>query len=416
MSGPLDWLRRPALARLWDGLGKRLERNGLEVRGRLTIKDATAAEREALGLLMGRPFTGAAVSIPLAELDERLRAGAAERGLVEIVEALRGPLTDRPADRAARRDAAATIWADARDALRAHELNTAEWAVPWLEETRRSGALARLPAGDSRRLIVQAVEVLAALRPGRGAVRTGRGELAERVTGTAHGLDDGTLLARIVQRALARAHGVEPPRDAWTRRELWESAGVATDQVSSTVLTYGLAPLGTDRPARHLRERTEAGAETHLTLRDLRGMGWRLPPGTRVHVCENPRVVEAAADAGCSQWLVCVSGNPATTALTLLDALAGAGASLAYRGDFDWPGVAIANRMIRRYEARPWRMGALDYEEHVAAARERGTPLQALGGTLTEAEWDPELAPAMLALGVSVQEESALELLIADLR
>ena len=32
-----------------------------------------------------------------------------------------------------------------------------------------------------------------------------------------------------------------------------------------------------------------------------------------------------------------------------------------------------------------------------------------------DALWDPELTPAMTALGVSVQEESALELLLADL-
>jgi hypothetical protein len=76
----------------------------------------------------------------------------------------------------------------------------------------------------------------------------GRGELAERVTGTAHGLDDGTLLARIVLRAIARLLEVPPPRDARSRRELWEAAGVAVDRVSTTVLTYGLAPLG-DGPA-----------------------------------------------------------------------------------------------------------------------------------------------------------------------
>jgi hypothetical protein len=44
----------------------------------------------------------------------------------------------------------------------------------------------------------------------------------------------------------------------------------ATDQVSSTVLTYGLMPPGDDWPSRLLRERTLATAETHLTMRDLR--------------------------------------------------------------------------------------------------------------------------------------------------
>ncbi|MCO6008320.1 TIGR02679 family protein [Actinoallomurus purpureus] len=421
------WLDQPALARLWDRLRDRLERGGLQVRGRLRLDGVTAAEREALALLTGRPYTGDAVSIALPDLDAQLRTGAAERGLVEVVAELRGPLTDRPAARDARRAAAEAVWAAADHALRSHGLADAAWSGPWLEEVRRAGTLARLAPENARRLIVQAIDVMALLAgpassgaglasgsPGAAGL-PGRGELAERVTGTAHGLDDGTLLARIVLRAVARSLDVAPPQDARSRRELWEAAGVAVDRVSTTVLTHGLAPLGDEPTVRLLRDRTRAGFETHLTLRDLNRMTWRLPPDTEVFVCENPRVVEAAADRGCTRPLVCVSGNPTTTALTLLDALHAAGARLAYRGDFDWPGIAIANRMIGRYAARPWRMRATDYEQHVATARDRGTPLPPLTGAPVDAVWDPELTPAMTALGVAVQEESALELLLADL-
>ncbi|MEV7179372.1 DUF2399 domain-containing protein [Kitasatospora sp. NPDC093679] len=44
----------------------------------------------------------------------------------------------------------------------------------------------------------------------------------------------------------------------------------------------------------------------------------------------------------------------------LLDTLAAAGLLLRYRDDFDWPGIALANRIIRRYSAQPWRMAAVD--------------------------------------------------------
>jgi uncharacterized protein (TIGR02679 family) len=150
-------------------------------------------------------------------------------------------------------------------------------------------------------------------------------------------------------------------------------------------------------------------------MRDLRRIEWRLAPGTEIFVCENPRVIEAAMDAACQRPLACTSGNPTTTVLALLDALTGAGARLAYRGDFDWPGIAMANRVIRRYGARPWRMSASDYEEHVRIARDRATPLQPLSGPPSVAEWDAELAPAMQTLGVGIQEESVLELLLGDL-
>jgi hypothetical protein len=52
---------------------------------------------------------------------------------------------------------------------------------------------------------------------------------------------------------------------------------------------------------------------------------------------------------------------------------------------------------------------------HVATARDRGTPLPPLTGAPVDAVWDPELTPVTTALGVVVQEESAIELLLVDL-
>ena len=413
-----SWLAQPELSRLWDLLHERLQRNGLAIRGRVMLANTSYPEREALGLLMGRAYATGTVTVALADLDRQLRSGAADCGLADALTELRGPLTDRPAARSARRTAQDQLWVAVDEVVRAVGLDETPWAPGWLEEIRRGGTLARLTPDRALLLMRQAAGVLARVVPGRDPAerptRYSRGELAERVTGTAHGLDDDTVLARIVLRGLARSLDAQTPRDARGRHELWEAVGVATDQVSSTVLTYGLAPLGDDWPARLLRERTQGHAETHLTMRDLRRMTWRLPPGTEVFICENPRVVEAAADAGGRKPLVCTSGNPSVTVLTLLDALIAAGARLAYRGDFDWPGIGIANRIIGRYRARPWRMNAADYEQHVSVARDRKTPLQPLAGTAVDAGWDPELAPAMLALGVAVQEESALELLITD--
>ena len=419
------WLAQPDLARLWDVLHERLQRNGIAVRGRVKLADASHAEREALGLLMGRAYASGVITIALADLDQQLRSGAAGCGLADFVADLRGPLTSRPALRQTRAAERERLWAAADEALQAARLDEATWVPGWLEEIRRGGALARLTPDRAASLITQAIDVLTRVtararvtargQPDQGEAGPSRGELAERVTGTAHGLDDDTVLARLVLRGLARARGEEFPRDARGRRELWEAAGVATDQVSSTVLTYGLMPQGDGWAERLLRQRSLAGAEAHLTMRDLRRIQWRLPPGAEVFICENPRVIEAAADAGGRQPLVCTAGNPATTVLALLDALAAAGVRLAYRGDFDWPGIAMANRIISRYTARPWRMNTADYEQHVAVARARATPLQPLWGQAVVASWDPELTSAMQVLGVSVQEESALELLLADL-
>ena len=130
----------------------------------------------------------------------------------------------------------------------------------------------------------------------------------------------------------------------------------------------------------------------------------------QVFVCENPSVVVAAANAlgPRSAPLVCTEGMPRTAVRILLEQLTGLGASLRYHGDFDWPGIAIANLVKVRHGATPWRMAARDYQE----AAEGGTDLS---GNPVVALWDEELEPAMRAWGRAVHEEHVLDELLSDL-
>ncbi|MCQ9177572.1 TIGR02679 family protein [Streptomyces sp. IBSBF 2953] len=413
-----DWLTGPGLTRLWQGARKRLESNGVQATGSLRLTAMNAQERNDLSLLLGKPLTGAAVTIRLDVLDARLRASAAGLGLRQTLEELGPPLTDR---RAARADVAARreqVWSSLASSLDASPLADQKWPRQWYDLLRRSGVPRGVTPEAAIWTLQQAVQVLTALLGPDGPERNGtrgRGELAAMTTGSAHGLDDGTWLARLVQRGVALAHGTEFPDDAAGRRALWRLVSVTPDEVSSTVLTYGLRPDGEGWRERALRERADHHAEVHVTPRDLHGLRLRLPTGTLIHICENPRVVEAAADAACVQPLVCTSGSAATVVFTLLDALTATGCRFAYHGDFDWPGIALANRVIRRYEARPWRMGTADYEHLAARSQAEGIPQLALDGQPVDADWDPDLAPAMTALGVALHEEATLDLLVDDL-
>ncbi|MET8486299.1 TIGR02679 family protein [Streptomyces tendae] len=413
-----EWLTGPGLTRLWQGARKRLESNGVQATGSLRLTAMNAQERNDLSLLLGKPLTGAAVTIRLDVLDARLRASAAGLGLRQTLEELGPPLTDR---RAARADVAARreqVWSSLASSLDASPLADQEWPRQWYDLLRRSGVPRGVTPEAAIWTLHQAVQVLTALLGPDGPERNGtrgRGELAAMTTGSAHGLDDGTWLARLVQRGVALAHGTEFPDDAAGRRALWRLVSVTPDEVSSTVLTYGLRPDGEGWRERALRERADHHAEVHVTPRDLHGLRLQLPAGTLIHICENPRVVEAAADAACVQPLVCTSGSAATVVFTLLDALTATGCRFAYHGDFDWPGIALANRVIRRYEARPWRMGTADYEHLAARSQAEGIPQLALDGQPVDADWDPDLAPAMTALDVALHEEATLDLLVADL-
>jgi uncharacterized protein (TIGR02679 family) len=223
------------------------------------------------------------------------------------------------------------------------------------------------------------------------------------------------VLGALVVRALALRLDVSPPRSAAERRELWARGGVLSDEVSTTVLALGLQPEGDAAVAKAVRMRSEAGCEAHLTLRDLRRLGRVVEAGTVVFVCENPRVLEAAMDAGARAVVVCTAGNPTLVATTLLERLVADGARLGYHGDFDWAGIGIANRVITACGASPWRMAAEDYREALAVTVADGVEVVRLEGRPVVAAWDPGLTPAMARAGAAVHEESMLDVLIGDL-
>jgi len=113
--------------------------------------------------------------------------------------------------------------------------------------------------------------------------------------------------------------------------------------------------------------------------------------------------------------MICVEGNPSLAALQLITVLAGGGALLRYHGDFGSGGLAIGNRIIGSLGAAPWRFCASDYSEAFASAAASGVRCLRLKGRVPNACWDHELAPAMIAAGVEIEEELVLDSLLADL-
>jgi uncharacterized protein (TIGR02679 family) len=404
-------LDRPGLGRLWNRVAERLQRNGLRPSGVLRLDGLDRAERHALAGLLGRPIVGDRVTVDLAGLDRRLRESGAASGLVAAADRLRGPLVDRPGQRQDRADAAARVWAAGRQSLDDLGLSAAPWVEPWLEELRRVGSLGRVRPERAERALATAVRCVGALPLLAGDPACGRGELASLLTGDAHGLDDGSLVGAVVLRAAAAMAGTSYPSSAAGRRALWRSMGVITDEVSTTALTAGLSSIGDS----WLDDRTRAGWESHLTARDLRRLDLGCPAGGVVHVCENPRVLEAALDAGCRSAVVCTLGQPTVVVTSLLELLRAASAELRYHGDFDWPGITIANLLVGVHQCRPWRFGGTDYLDALARLASVVAELPTLGADPVAACWDEPLTSAMAAAGRAVHEELLLDDLLADL-
>jgi uncharacterized protein (TIGR02679 family) len=401
-----DYLLAPPLRPVWSALRERLQRNGQVVRGSVAVQlEDDGADR--LSGLLGRAVGTGLARIRLAELDDALRGTAAGRGLVAVVADLTGaPLRNLPAERDAARAGRQQLWAQLDQLLAKHDLDGQNWVGPWAEWLRRSGLLTRLPAATGAGALTITVQVLARILDDTHPP-TGLAELASEITGDAHGLDNGVPATALVLRALAFALDTAPATSAADRRLLWQQVGVSTDEISGTVITWGLRPPGGDRWSALMCERADLGLITHLTVHELQRAGELTRAGEIIHACENPQVLQRLAAAGVKRPVACMSGNPAAAGMALLGRTA-----VRYHGDFDWPGIAIARRIFGR-GARPWRFGHDDYVD--AVDRLPAGNRLGLSGRPEATPWDEDLSAAMTAADVAVHEEGIVDLLLADL-
>jgi uncharacterized protein (TIGR02679 family) len=389
----------PALAPIWRALHLRMS-SGQPV-SRVRVGPLDAAGRAALADLLGLDrLPGEYATVSVSRLDAVLRT-ALDVGVADVVERLVGP----PADRAGDRRRAAVERAELWEWLERHPVVAAAPSlVAWAAGVRRGGLVGGTVA-ETRRELERALAVLAAL-PAPGLPLP---VFAERVLGDPHGLDDPGRCPGLVLRALAARAGLPPPADSDVRRALWERAGVAPDELSSTVLAAGFRLPGHDVVARVLRASAEAGQAAVLTLAQLRAAGDRPQVPPDVWAFENPAVLALALDrfgARCPP-LVCISGWPSAAGVLLLRRLTDGGATVRYHGDLDGDGLRIAANVLSRTGARPWRMTSADY----LAAAAAGPPV----GRVTPVPWDPDLAGHLTRIGAAVPEERVAAALLDEL-
>lgn len=398
------------LAALRQRLRRHFERQGEPCTEQvLHLGKLEAVEREALALLTGRPVsTARSARIDLARIDAALQAADLCHSLRDALERLDGPIENRTAMRMAAEQAwTIMVQRTGRDARLQAWLQTSAAGTLLKRLARRNATLA-----DA--LLTRADAVMRRL-PALGLTRA---QLAAQVLGNAHALDAGQPVASLVLAAFR--HG-QASRDAGCAlsdgdtpiveeraRDVWARAGVLVNELARPALALNLPASGTP-----LLTQGEPG---YLSLRRL----LREPPtwavrGQAVYVCENPNVLAIAADrlGACCAPFVCTDGMPAAAQRALLDQLSRAGARLHYHGDFDWPGLQIANHVVRRWQAQPWQMRAQDYEAAVPTVRHKQRDLAASEVT---ALWDPQLAPAMYRHGLAIAEEAVADFLIEDLR
>ncbi len=391
-------LRFPEFDALWARARARLEARGRDRRGRLPLPPLSSSAKLALKSVIGGRL---GKTVDLAALEAgfaRLGIGA---DLAVALAALGHGVSDEPARRRSER-------AERREARHVARAIAGEWpeswAREWIDEVIRAGVLRGLGVGDARDLLQRVRSILDYLEQDR-PTPISRVDLAARVLGSSHALDNGTRIEVAVARALALELG---PTD---HRDLWAQAGVHLDLTSAPVLTWRL-PLTQDSGLAHLTAAAwDSGIPLHLSRFALEAHPAVVPRGSRILVVENPRVVEAAAQLRAATPVVSTNGRPSSTVLLLLAQLRDAGAELPYHGDFDAAGLAICESLTR-LGVVPWRMNAADYLAALAAADTEGAALPQDPHAPGPTSWDPGLQATFDRERRIVHEERLLSCLL----
>jgi uncharacterized protein (TIGR02679 family) len=378
----------------------------------ITLTGPTEDERRRHAALLRLSETSRAQRLryELKAISNALAVAGAPKDWSEILKILCGPIPTKALAAQASTQAWHNFWPATIASLSAHPFPA---HLDWLDALRRDGVLKRLAGGDAplaARWIDTASRLLRALPLAEDQPLP---HTAAHYCGDSHALDPDRPLSTLVLRGVALRKGQTLPSRAPERRALWAEFGVVCDELSAPVLTFNLGLTGEEPLASLLSHATLAIQPLHLSTRLLWATAWKritCPP--RVFVCENPTIVALAATRlgiSCPP-LVCVDGELKTAARLLLRALRAGGATLHYHGDFDWAGLAIAERIFREFSAQPW---LFDHEAYIQACQQQGRPLL---GTPIPTSWSPQMSGAMKRVGLAYDEELLVDILLGDLK
>jgi len=382
----------PELRWFWDQLGTQADRRGDPdmSSGTLSVVAPESSEERAAAIGICAKVLAAGQRrrvdlVELASLTAPLSPG-------EVAASVLGrPLAERrlAADRQRAREA------ELCDALRA--------AVPDLDigataTLRSTGVIKRLSKISDAEQVVEHVGAVVGDLPG-GTEMVDRRVLA-LVAGSPHALDAGQPVAGLCLSVLSALGRVEAGMSA---RDAWAAVGVVYDDITGGLSVVGVVPDGWTVPEH---------APVTLPPKVLARCTWPAGRGRIVFVTENPSVLSAAAGIVGAR-AICTTGTPSRLEIASLGKLVAGGWRLAVRADFDDTGLTNTAAILGAVaDARPWRMGALDY----LGALEAGGSVEPLRlERLSPTPWDPELAEAMRHHGVAVFEETLLDDLLDDI-
>lgn len=384
-----------AMRKKWESLGR--------TAGKVVLPSASEEEKEVLWRFLGIPADREEMVFSLQQFEKALQETRyGEISLKELLEAYYGEkIYSNQEKKQHEMQKEQTFWLETELMLK-EESDSCEEATDWLQEMReqKSGGYAAVMK-EYRKSEASAAELLIqvshCLRLCRWRMESGTGSrrpetsgtdgirlavLAAQATGNPHALDRQTAAGTLFSYALCRRCGCGFPQSAREWKELYEKNGILVDELSSTVIAYGIH-FETEHglhPAYegYLREKEPCV----ISLANLNGIRNAYGESDMICIVENEMVFSELLKAvsGYPVTLLCTSGQPRTAAYRLLELLCGRNVSFWYAGDLDPEGLDIADRIWRSFPeyVRIWRMGVKDYEKAMSEEEISGRRLEML--------------------------------------
>lgn len=175
---------------------------------------------------------------------------------------------------------------------------------------------------------------------------------AAQVSGDPHYFDTNTIGEKIlldyIKSKVTRQNQMETlVEEKW---ELFYKAGLMKDEVTNSILIYGIrGKKQDDFYHQGLEGFYEEKQPIQVTLRTLGSIAVLQAIQNEVYIVENPAIFMHLIESNPDIAVICTSGQLCLSGLLTLDLLVNSKHKLYYAGDFDPEGLQIADKLSRRY-------------------------------------------------------------------
>ena len=345
--------------------------------GYVIINNATAEEREAIKLVMGKSYCGPDLRIRVSDFETALQETKFKGvGLREILESYfsESMVTNKNV-RLEKMSSKKKFFEEIQEEIAGKYGydDIASWLQKALSERKYGYHLLSAEyerSGKEMKAVLHHVfEVIVRLQSlDHQKIRLA--VLSAEVTSNPHYFDRGNTAGKLLIHTLSFINGISETQNAEEILELYYLSGIQPDDISSYTALYGIS-LFTESGLHTAYETFIKEEEPYLvTLSNLNKIVKADCKSKIVFVLENQMVFSHLCEslAGMMISMICTSGQMKTASLLLIDLLCESGCKLYYSGDIDPEGIGIADRVLSRHPEHiiPWRMTKEDYESSVS--------------------------------------------------